>query len=197
MNLRRVYLAGPDVFLPSAGEWLQRKKVICADHALHAVSPLDVLADEPSEWLALPEWRRIALRNEAHIRSCDALIANLTPFRGPSADVGTVYELGFMRALGRPVFGYASVDKRFTARTLDYARSHGGAVAGRGGVWRDAEDLLVEQFGRFDNLMIDAAIAGAGAEVIHQDPATDDRWRDLTVFESCVRRVADALAGAG
>ena len=26
----------------------------------------------------------------------DAIIANLTPFRGPGADAGTVYELGYM-----------------------------------------------------------------------------------------------------
>ena len=49
------------------------------------------------------------------------MIANLTPFRGPSADVGTVYEVGFMRALGRPVFGYATTAEPFTRRTLDFA----------------------------------------------------------------------------
>ena len=42
------------------------------------------------------------------MRSCDLLIANLTPFRGVSMDSGTAFEVGFMRALGRPVLGYTT-----------------------------------------------------------------------------------------
>ena len=61
----------------------------------------------PAEWASFPFWRKIAMRNETHIRSCQAVIANLTPFRGPSADVGTVYEVGFARALGLLIFGVA------------------------------------------------------------------------------------------
>src|SRR3569833_149741 len=111
--MTRVYLAGPDVFLPDAADWLARKKAVCASVHLVGVSSLDPLADEPADWSDLPEWRRIALRNEAHIRSCAAVVANLTPFRGPSADVGTVYELGFARGLGLRVFGYATVATPF------------------------------------------------------------------------------------
>jgi len=115
----RVYLAGPDVFLPDPGAWLERKKAICAGYGLIGISPLDALAQEPASWEALPDWQRIALRNEAHIRSCSGIIANLTPFRGPSADVGTVYEVGFARGLGLKVFGYATVTDAFLDRTLD------------------------------------------------------------------------------
>ena len=117
----RAYLAGPDIFLPAAEQWAGRKKNICAHYGLVGVSPLDHPANEPSGWSALPDWRRIAARNEALIRSCALMIANLTPFRGPSADVGTVYEVGFMRALGRPVYGYATTAEPFTRRTLDFA----------------------------------------------------------------------------
>ena len=53
----------------------------------------------------MPLRRRIALRNKADIRSCEAIVADLTPFRGPSADVGTVCEVGFARALGLKIFG--------------------------------------------------------------------------------------------
>jgi nucleoside 2-deoxyribosyltransferase len=49
-----------------------------------------------------------------------AIIANLTPFRGPSADVGTVYEVGFARALGLKIFGYATTATAFLDRTLAY-----------------------------------------------------------------------------
>ena len=33
--------------------------------------------------------------------AADAIIANLTPFRGPGADAGTVYELGYMAGRGK------------------------------------------------------------------------------------------------
>jgi nucleoside 2-deoxyribosyltransferase len=182
-----VYLAGPDVFLPDAAAWMERKKAVCAEHGLTGVSPLDHLADEPPAWGELPEWRRIALRNEAHISLCAAVLANLTPFRGPSADVGTVYEVGFARGLGLPVFGYATVSAAFFDRTLSAV---GGGHQMPDGSWRDQDGLLVEQFGLFDNLMIEAAITASGGSLICKD---QDRWRNLSVFERCVQEAAAAL----
>jgi nucleoside 2-deoxyribosyltransferase len=185
--MTRVYLAGPDVFLPDAISWMERKKAICAGYRLTGVSPFDRLAQEPAEWAALPEWRRIARRNEDHIRSCRAVVANLTPFRGPSADVGTVYEVGFARGLGLKVFGYATVAMGFLDRTL---ASVGGGRQEPDGSWRDPEGLLVEQFGLFDNLMIEGGIMESGGTLIRED---QDRWRDLSVFERCVQAAAAAL----
>ena len=181
----RAYLAGPDIFLPEAGQWAERKKVICARHGLTGVSPLDPPPDESPAWACLPEWQRIALRNEALIRSCDLMIANLTPFRGPSADVGTVYEVGFMRALGRPVFGYATTATDFARRTLDFAGD--AASNGPGEAWRDADGMLIEQFGLFDNLMIEAGILASGGALLVAELPSEDRWTDLSVFERCVR----------
>lgn len=176
----RAYLAGPDVFLPGAAQWAERKKAICARHGLVGVSPLDVLIDEPSGWAALPDWQRIAVRNEALIRSCDLMIANLTPFRGPSADVGTVYEVGFMRALGRPVFGYATTSTLFASRVLSFGGSQGS----------DSNGMRIEPFGLFDNLMLEAAIVGSGGELVLEELPVQARWSDLSVFERCVRAVA-------
>jgi nucleoside 2-deoxyribosyltransferase len=185
--MTRVYLAGPDVFLPDAGAWLERKKAICAGLCLTGVSPLDGLAGEPADWAVLPEWRRIALRNEAHIRTCSAIVANLTPFRGPSADVGTVYEVGFARGLGLKVFGYATVAAAFLDRTLS---SIGGGRQAEDGSWWDPDGLLVEQFGLFDNLMIEGGITESGGSLIREDR---DRWNDLSLFERCVQTAAVAL----
>jgi nucleoside 2-deoxyribosyltransferase len=184
----RVYLAGPDVFLPDPVAWIERKKAICAAFGLHGVSPLDNLPNEPADWAALPEWRRIARRNEAHISASDALIANLTPFRGPSADVGTVYEIGFARALGLKLFGYANVTTPFLDRTL--TALGGTARLAADGSWWDAEDLLIEQFGLFDNLMIEGGITDSGGMLVQHD---QDRWRDLSVFELCVHAAADVM----
>jgi nucleoside 2-deoxyribosyltransferase len=186
--LPRVYLAGPDVFFPQPELWAAGKKTICDRYGVTGVSPLDELANEPSDWADFPLWRRIALRNEAHIRSCQGLIANLTPFRGPSADVGTVYETGFARALGLAIFGYATTTEAFLPRTL---RALGGAAKTQpDGSWHDGDGLLVEQFGLFDNLMIEGGITGSGGTLVTGD---EGKWDDLTLFERCVQAVVERL----
>ena len=53
--------------------------------------------------------------------------------------------------------------------------------------------MLVEQFGLFDNLMIEGGIIDSGGTLVRDD---QDRWRDLSVFERCVRTAADAMGVA-
>ena len=50
-----------------------------------------------------------------------------------------------------------------------------------------ADGLLVEQFGLFDNLMIEGGIAGSGGTLITGDAG---RWDDLALFERCVTAAA-------
>lgn len=184
----RVYLAGPDVFFPEPELWAERKKAICGKHGLIGVSPLDEPPTEPAEWAGFPFWRKIAMRNELHIKSCQGLIANLTPFRGPSADAGTIYEIGFARALGLKIFGYATTTDLFLPRTLTALGD--AAQAGPNGSWLDADGLLIEQFGLFDNLMIEGGVTGSGGVLITGDA---DRWGDLSLFERCVQAAAEQL----
>lgn len=187
----RVYLAGPEVFLPDALEVAAAKKRVCAAHGLEGVFPLDPPPQAPPA--ERPYWMRIYLGNEAHIRSCGALIANLTPFRGPSADVGTVYELGFMRALGRPVAGYSNAAAAFLDRTRGFL---GDAVRTRAdGGFEDAEAMGLEDFGLGDNLMIDGGIAAAGG-VFERHDVAGDRWRDLAAFERCCAWIARQASSA-
>lgn len=187
----RVYLAGPEVFLADAAEVAAAKKAVCAAHGLIGVFPTD---EPPCGEPEAPEWFRIYRACEAHLRGCDALIANLTPFRGPSADPGTVFEMGLMRGLGRPVLGYANVAARFGSRTL----AHLGPAARRraDGTWEDAEGMAVEEFDLFDNLMLEGAIRASGGvlelEAVPEGPA---RWRDLTAFTRCVAAAARLLRG--
>ena len=125
----------------------------------------------------------IARRNEMHIRNSDAILANLTPFRGPGADPGTVYEIGFGRAIGRPVFGYATVAADYANRV----RRLPGSTA-----THDEAGLAIEDFGLFENLMISCGIEASGGFVRAENVA--DRWRDLSVFERCVAAAAMVLA---
>jgi nucleoside 2-deoxyribosyltransferase len=172
----RIYLAGPEVFLPDATAIGAAKKAICARLGCVGVFPLDPPAPMPS---GAHEWRRIHAANELHIRGCDALVANLTPFRGVGADPGTVFELGFMRGLGRPVHGYTHEPR--THRDRVAPRQHDGRV------WRDAEGLEVEDFGLAENLMLEGAIAAGGGVMLRA--AAPLAWTDLSLFERCLAAI--------
>ena len=100
----KVYLAGPDVFLPDAVQIGRRKVEICARHGLIGRYPLD----NPVDLTAADASLRIYQGLEAMMDECSAIIANLTPFRGPGADPGTVYELGYMAARGKYCLGYSN-----------------------------------------------------------------------------------------
>ncbi|MBN8896959.1 MAG: nucleoside 2-deoxyribosyltransferase, partial [Rhodospirillales bacterium] len=109
----------------------------------------------------------------------------------PSADAGTVYEVGFARALGLPVFGYACVGADLLARTR---AAFGPSVAADAAEdWWDGDGLLVENFGLSENLMIAGGILASGGLLLAEDAPGSDRWRDLTVFERCVAAVAARL----
>lgn len=180
----RVYLAGPDVFFPEGRALLARKRALCRRYGFAAVSPLD--ADRGAKRAARASRRArglaIAAANEAKIRACQLVVANLSPFRGPSADPGTVYELGFARGLGLPVFAYTTDGRTFRERTLVAL----GLDSHERDLERDRDGLAIEDFGLRDNLMLDGALAGARALVAPRRGARLART-DLTGFEACLR----------
>ena len=100
----KIYLAGPDVFLPDALEIGRRKAAICARHGASGLYPLDNTVDLEAGDASLTIFKG----NEAMMDAADAIIANLTPFRGPSADAGTVYELGYMAGRGKRCLAYSN-----------------------------------------------------------------------------------------
>jgi nucleoside 2-deoxyribosyltransferase len=175
------------VFLPDAKIIGEHKKEICARFGLVGLFPLDNDINEAPADTGAPLSMRIFRGCRAMMEAADAVIAHLTPFRGPSADVGTVYEVGFMRALGRPIFGYATTSAGFTQRTLDSAGARGGVTTEP---WRDANGMLIEQFGLFDNLMIEAGVLASGGILLTDEIPAERRWTDLSVFERCVRAAA-------
>ena len=79
----RVYLAGPEVFLPNAREIGARKRAICERHGLVGAFPGDE-EDALDPALSLADRALAISRAMEHVmRGCDAMIVNLTPFRGP------------------------------------------------------------------------------------------------------------------
>jgi nucleoside 2-deoxyribosyltransferase len=117
---KRIYLAGPEVFLVNARQIGARKRAICALYGLVGVNPADEEHTPDSARPLAEQGIAISQAMEQAIRSCDAMIVNLTPFRGPSADVGSAYEMGYMRALNRPVFAYTNDARPFLDRVVEF-----------------------------------------------------------------------------
>ena len=183
--MTRIYLAGPDVFLAEAEAIGRAKKDRCAAHGFIGVFPLD--AD-----LASPAATRVSTCiYEACVDALlesDVVVANLTPFRGISADVGTVFEVAYAIALRKPVFAYTNE----SADLMDRVAAKIGVLE------RDsppqeqdfaADGMVVENFGLVDNLMIVEAIRAQGWDIVARAVPEDQRMTDLAGFEACLLQV--------
>jgi nucleoside 2-deoxyribosyltransferase len=185
--MTKIYLAGPDVFLADAVETGRRKVELCMRHGLTGLYPLDNTVDRAAKDASLQIFRG----NEAMMIEADAIIANLTPFRGPGADAGTVYELGYMAGRGKLCLGYSNDPWPYAKRVRDFTE-----VNSRDGRLVDALGLTVEDFGLSDNLMMIHALDLHGCALVTPRQAPADIWHDLTAFEACARMAAERVAFA-
>jgi nucleoside 2-deoxyribosyltransferase len=176
-----IYLAGPDVFLPDAVEIGRLKVAICARHGVTGRYPLDNSVDLAAADASLRIYRGL----ETMMDRCDAIIANLTPFRGPGADPGTVYELGYMAARAKFCLGYCNDPALYAERVRRITK-----VTSQDGRLVDTDGLTVEDFGHHDNLMMIHALDLHGAPLVVPRERPDDIWHDLTAFEVCVGMAA-------
>lgn len=195
MPAPRVYLAGPEVFLPDAPAVAAEKKRICAENGLEGVFPLDADLAWPEGMSAAGFAALIARSNEDLMRACDGLIANCTPFRGTGMDAGTAFEVGFMRALGRPVFGYTNAPGDYATRARAY-RDGAPGFAFEGDPAALMPDTEIEDFGLPENLMIACAFAASGVDLVvpaADAPTAAVLFRDLAQFRRCVAEAAGVL----
>jgi len=183
MSPNRIYLAGPEVFLTNAKEIGDQKKALCNKYGFEGVFPIDVEVDAKGK-----EPREVGLCiskiNEDLIKSCQIIIANITPFRGPSADVGTIYEMGYAHGLDKLVFAYTNVAEAFTERTV---RALGGVVnRGADGRLRDNNEMFIEESGLVDNLMIDGCINANSKFLVVEAAPAGQLFTYLGSFEKCL-----------
>lgn len=142
----RVYLAGPDVFHPDHAHIFAERSAMCRRYGLEPLVPLDNKATTSAE---------IYQSNVKLLDSCDAVIANVTPFRGPHCDVGTAWEIGYAVARGTAVFAFSEAVESLLDRV----------VGGRRGIRSDARGMFVEDFGLPENLMI---VEGLVMRTVHR-----------------------------
>ncbi|GGB92300.1 hypothetical protein GCM10011352_17950 [Marinobacterium zhoushanense] len=173
----KIYLAGPDVFRRDAKELGQAKAAICAEYGFDGLFPLDSNVDLTG---LSPYQSGLAIyRADIDLMNrCDLIVANMTPFRGPGLDGGTAFEMGYMRAQGKPVWGY----------TLD-SRDYGERVEQVEPGW-DGEQQHVEAFGMADNLMLIGSIAESGGELLRQNGDPRAMEDHLRVFRALIERIA-------
>ena len=178
--LPKIYLAGPDVFLPDAAAQAEAKCAVCVGFGLQGIAPVNPHLD-----MSLPTavlWRAIYQNNLAIMRQSDAVIANLTPFRGASADAGTLVELGWFLGQGRPVFGYSNSAAPFAKRARAQAELAGEPVVG----------LAFEDFGLADNLMIEGSLS---LPLALPPDGISRPFESLEIFRLCLEGVAGWYAG--
>lgn len=182
----KAYLAGPDVFLPHAQANAAAKIAICAKYGIAGRAPLNEEADHLADLDEDTAWRAIYAKDIGMMQECDIIIANLTPFRGASADSGTLIEVGWFLGQNKPVFGYSNSAEPFAARSRRHLQAVGDPIPG----------LAVEGFGLPDNLMIAGAVTYGGGLSLTLPPDGICRAFDaLDVFELCTAAAARRLAG--
>ena len=171
-----VYLAGPEVFLPepvAAGE--SAKKLIDRLNETHqwpfilqGLYPLD---NEIKDFG--PDYETGIRIYEANIRlmdKADFIAANMVRFRGPSMDVGTAFEMGYMRGLNKPVFGYYEAEPFYgeTESPGFYAERVRKYYKVSEDPEIDVYGQSIENFAMEDNLMMIGALV-SGAESVAPD----------------------------
>ncbi|WP_176082442.1 nucleoside 2-deoxyribosyltransferase [Martelella sp. HB161492] len=185
----KVYMAGPEIFLENGLEIIKIKADMARAAGLEPLSP----GDHPLPPCETPFdiGMAISASDEAMMLEADAIIANLTPFRGISADPGTVYEVGFMCALNKPVFAYSNVADGHTARLKTY---YGGAVTrASDGFLRGPDRMMVEDCDMIENLMVDGGILRRNGRIDAAETATTAALDDLTEFRKCLTKAAARL----
>ena len=125
--MKKIYLAGWEVFRPDAIEIGTKLKELCKKHGFIGLYPLDNECDTAEEIYN----GNITLINEA-----DYVIANVNTFRGFEPDSGTCFEIGYATALGKPVAAYTNQ----TRPMIEWVK--------------DEDGYTVEDFGFPVNLMI-------------------------------------------
>ncbi|MFL1406504.1 nucleoside 2-deoxyribosyltransferase [Marinobacter sp. M1N3S26] len=181
-----IYLAGPEVFLDEDTRTaiITEKQSILWRMGMYGLDPMDNELWLPDDTPPAEKALAIYQANKDLMDRCDGALVNLTPFRGPSADAGTVFESGYLAARGTPMIGYTLSAEDYQQRVPQ---------PGLSGV--DDQGRAIEQFGLMDNLMIEAGILGTGGEVFRgtQTGIRHGELFDAVLFETSARALWSLL----
>jgi nucleoside 2-deoxyribosyltransferase len=149
------YIAGPEIFQANANEIYKQYIDLCKQNNVECLYPNDseIEKSETKEGFA----QNIYDANIARMEKCDIFIANIEPFRGPSLDVGTAFEIGYAKAIGKPIVAFS---KKPIKTFFERLKEHYGDIELTDMGYRDKKtQILLEDFNLIDNLMIDKALS--------------------------------------
>jgi nucleoside 2-deoxyribosyltransferase len=163
--MKKLYLAGPEVFLPDAGAVFERHKELCIRHGFEPLSPLDNAGPAAGE-TGIAFARAIFAGNVEMLERCDIVAANCNPFRGACVDDGTAWEIAYAYARGKQIWGYTSrvepLPRIVLSRIPTTPHASGHPI--------DADGYLVnEDFGNTLNLMLEFSMEASGGRLIQGD----------------------------
>jgi len=158
-----IYLAGPEVFLPDPVAAGAEKKATIErlnqendwPFKLIGLYPIDNeienFAPDFATGIAIYH-ANLDLMNQAHF-----ITANMVRFRGPSMDVGTAFEMGYMAGLDKPVLAY--YDAKPFYGTEEKPSIYSDRVAkyyplSKDKAGHDVHGQSIEDFQMADNLMM-------------------------------------------
>ena len=162
--MKKIWLAGPEVFLKNATEIYEQKKILCDKYGFQGFVPLDKDINLPHDFSPYDMGMEIYYNNKSMMDECDCIVANMTPYHGVSCDVGTAYEMGYMMAQGKPVFSYSNDPTPFINRQKDRFPHY---VDDDDGLYRDScTHMRFINTDMCDNLMM----VGATVDTTKSDP---------------------------
>jgi nucleoside 2-deoxyribosyltransferase len=173
-----------------------RMKTLCQSHGLVGVAPVDsqigLEGIAPGKVLL----ERIVRADIALMDTLETAVFCLDAVRrGIEMDAGTAFEIGYMKALGKPIAGWTRDIHPYPQRVAAFFRSTfgqdltqatPGSVGGTSGLSRDPDGILVHSEGCVQNAMIHVGIELAGGIVV-----ADPDWE--RAFSLAVASVARQL----
>lgn len=148
--MKKIYIAGPDVFEKDAFERGKKYRRLCEKYGFEGLYPLD---NEVDFSVGKKEAARAIFEaNKKMIDECDIVIANLNPFRGKESDSGTVWECGYAYGKSKAVYGYMQDTREYIERFLKDEKKE------EDGCFYDTHERIIEDFSHPLNLMIASSV---------------------------------------
>lgn len=184
-----IYLAGPEVFLPDPIAAGVNKKATIErlnqennwSFKLVGLYPMDNEIEDFAPDFATG--MKIYHANIDLMNKADFITANMVRFRGPSMDVGTAFEMGYMAGLDKPVFAYYDA-KPFYGKDekpgiySERVVSHYPVSTEKPG--HDIHGQSIENFQMADNLMMIGSLETGEGKISDS-------------FESAVLKIAESI----
>jgi len=185
-GMPRVYLAGFEVFFTREEQAAiaASKKSICSKWGFEGVFPGDAEIRQGLE--ASERADEIFTRDVWLMDSCTAICANLTPFRGLSADTGTCWELGHFVGRGKIAVAYTNETRRYEDRfpleMISDAKDSSQTPL-------DVMGMRIEMQNELDNCMMTKSVShlAVAPEILDEY----DKLRDLRAFEESIKLLAE------